>query len=95
MEDSPWSYLLRHNHQLAPQLRHELRARLAQLPLPTLTFVLHASGVEVGRRNPASHSQPEEYATIALEQMRQLQMHMEPYHPIDTTASPPVVAKRV
>ncbi len=73
IEDSPWAYFQRHIQHLPADVRSNCQSELARLTLPHLTLVLHTSGVTVGRRHPTARGKPEEYSSLALQQMQALQ----------------------
>ena len=62
VEDSPWAYLCRLGHVLAPSQRAAMRAVLAPLTLPDVSVVLQTSGRAVGLRHPLYHHSPDDYS---------------------------------
>jgi hypothetical protein len=95
VEESPWTYLTKHAAQLPGHVRDSCHATLAQLTLPDLTFVLHTSGVAIGRRHPHHRQQPEEYSQVALRQMAALQFLPQPCMYVDASVEPVRVAQRI
>ena len=95
IEDSPWAYLTRMAASIAPDYRVALRSRLAPLQLPTLTFVLHTSGRQVGLRHSHHRHDADVYAPVALAQMQALALHMDPCFHLDATPAVPQVVARV